>query len=908
MQKKLELAVSAFLFTVSAHAQTETTVQQEAQGAVASEQAYTFTESQLNEDDDMSQNVTIVSSSQNIYASQAGYTFSPARFRYRAFNQKYNEIYINGVPMNDMESGQFRYSLVGGLNQQTRGVENALPFEYNNFAVSAMGGSNNYNFRPSAMPTGSRLTLSGANRNYTIRAMYTYNSGLQPDGWAYSANLTYRWADMSTSYVDGTFYNSLSYFFGAEKKLNDRHSLSIVTWGNPTERAAQGAATDESYWLANSNYYNPYWGYQNGAKRNSRVINDFAPTLLATWDWTISDKTKLTTTLTGRYSMYKSTKLNYNGGENPAPDYWKNLPSSYYDVWNADDYWGRTQTGYNDFNYAVAYGKDSEANRQIDWDRLYFANQQGNATGRDAAYYMQARHNNNLNISLSSQFRHELSRTTTMNIGLQLAHNTGMHYLTMDDLLGAKVFHNINTYALGNYAASDPRVQYDMNNPDRVVKKGDRFGYDYNLLVRRANLWGAMRYNKGYLHSFIAGRIGGVTIQRDGKMRNGMAVDNSYGRSGTAMFLDGGAKAGLAYRIGRIGTISAGIGYEIKAPQAQAAFASPEINNDFISKIVKNAQGQDVLASNLVNEKILSGEVGYQFETSWLKANVGGYYSRLSDVTEWQNFFYDDIGSFSYVSMTGIKKEYYGVEWGLNFKINPAFSIKTIGTVSDALYTNNADVVYMNSTEGSYHSDIVYNKNMREGGTPLTALNLTLSYHAGGWFIDVMGNWYDRIYLYYSPSYRYETTLKNRQDSWANFYDANSTQPNKGTDPSKYIVKGEQVMYTAAQAASDPSVVENQLLPGVIDQSEGKGGFMLDLSIGRSIWLKKGSLSVNLMLSNVLNNTRLCTGGYEQSRSNYSVNSETGEVGSARVYKFDKNPKKYYAYGINGMLNIAYKF
>jgi hypothetical protein len=83
---------------------------------------------------------------------------------------------------------------------------------------------------------------------------------------------------------------------------------------------------------------------------------------------------------------------------------------------------------------------------------------------------------------------------------------------------------------------------------------------------------------------------------------------------------------------------------------------------------------------------------------------------------------------------------------------------------------------------------------------------------------------------------------------------------------------------------------------------------MLDLSIGKSIWLKKGSLSIILMITNVLNNTKLCTGGYEQGRMNFSVNSETGEVGSTRLYKFDKNPKKYYAYGINGMLNIAYKF
>ena len=77
---------------------------------------------------------------------------------------------------------------------------------------------------------------------------------------------------------------------------------------------------------------------------------------------------------------------------------------------------------------------------------------------------------------------------------------------------------------------------------------------------------------------------------------------------------------------------------------------------------------------------------------------------------------------------------------------------------------------------------------------------------------------------------------------------------------------------------------------------------MMDGSIGRSIYLKHGSLSINLMVTNILNNTHLVTGGYEQSRSDYT------STGNSRLYRFSKNPKKYYAYGTNGMLNIAYKF
>lgn len=97
MKKKLKLVVMALCVAPTAFAQVVETPQA-AQSGLQDEQAFTFTEAQLGEDDDMSQNVTIISSNNNVYASQVGYLFSPVRFRYRAFNQRYNEIYINGAP------------------------------------------------------------------------------------------------------------------------------------------------------------------------------------------------------------------------------------------------------------------------------------------------------------------------------------------------------------------------------------------------------------------------------------------------------------------------------------------------------------------------------------------------------------------------------------------------------------------------------------------------------------------------------------------------------------------------------------------------------------------------------------------------------------------------------------------
>ena len=871
MKKHLKLLVMVFCIASSASAQVnQKTSEPETTGSEQTDDAFTFTEAQLGEDDNVTQNITIVGSNNNVYASQVGFRFSAARFKFRGYNSKYNEIYINGNPANDAERGEFNYSFIGGLNNQTRTMESSLPFEDNNYAMSSLGGSNNYNFRPSAMATGTRMSLTGANRNYTLRGMYTYNSGVTSKGWAYSASLTYRWANMETANVEGTFYNALSYFFGVEKIINDKHSVSLVTWGNPTERAAQSASTDEMYWIANNNYYNPNWGYQDGKKRSARIVNSFTPSALLTWDFKINDDMKLVTSLLGKYSMYSSTRLNYNNATNPAPDYYSLMPSYYYDVWapfNGD----RSETALKNWQTAYDYLSASKANRQIDWDGLYYANKAANVQGADAMFYQQAYHDDQLAFSLSSTLTTRLSKNSQLNLGFSLSTNKGMHYQTMEDLLGAKYFHNINTYAIGEYDEKSDAVQYDLNNPNAEVKKGDRFGYDYNVFVNKASAWVGYAVDLKNTHLFLTGRVGGTSIQRDGKMRNGLAKDNSFGKGGTARFLDGGGKFGAHFTLGSGVAVMVGAGYEWKAPTARTAFIAPQINNDF--------------AKDLKVERNLSTEVGLAYTGPWLKANISGYYSRLQDVTEYSMYYDDAAHSFSYVSLTGINKEYYGVELGLNFKVTELFSIKALGTISEAKYINNADVSYMLSnaepvsqTEVStypknvlgslYHQDICVNKGMREGGTPLAAASIDLSYRYKFWYFDLIGNYFDKIYLYYSPITRYYYKLPDtNNDGIREYYNADG----------------------------DPVFPESQ--------AKGKGGFMLDASISKSFRLKKGQLRVNLMVSNILNNTKICTGGMEQNRRDYSEEGTT-----LRTYDFLNSPKKFYANGINGMLQFTYLF
>lgn len=847
MRKKLQFV--AVLLTAAPVCQAQQTDTDPLKAIKDDNTSFTLTESQLGEDDDMTQNVIMVSSNNNVYTSNVGYLFSPMRFKYRAYNSRYNDIYFNGVSVNNAENGQFNYSTIGGMNDATRGVETSSPFESNLFSMPGLGGSNNYDFRASHYAAGSKITLSGCNRNYLVRGMLTHATGLMKNGWAFMGTVGYRWG--KEGFAEGTFYNSLGYFLSAQKVFNDKHSLSITTWGNPSERSQQGASTDEAYWLANDRYYNPYWGYQNGKKRNSRVVNNYEPSVLLTWDYQINDQTRLTTSLLGKYAMYSSTKLNYNNAGNPAPDYWKNFPSYQYNVWDPTDA-ANTEAGlagwWDSYNTWTA----SKANRQINWDKLYFANAQLNTQGADAAYYIQAKHNDHLMVNLASTLNHDISKNSKLQAGLQLGTNKGMHYQTMEDLLGATYYHNINTYAIGTYPASDPRVQYDLNHPNAQVKEGDRFGYDYNLYVDNLKLWTQYSYDEGPTHSFIAGKIGGTQMWRKGNMRNGLAEFNSYGSSDKAYFLDGGFKAGSTINMGRGNSVNLGVGIEARAPQGTTAFVAPEINNDFVK--------------NLKCEFVTSFELGYALNTQWVRANLTGYYTQIRNANEWQNYYFDDENSFTYVSLSDVEKDYYGVELGLQFRLTSNLSLNLIGAMNEAKYISDTDVSYMLSNEGVNKEDYCHTKGMRESGTPLTTASVGLNYRIKGWYLNLNGNYYDRIYLSYSPCMRYHETLLR-----------SSSTDNAG----------------------------NVIVP---EQAKGNGGFMLDASIGKQFRVGRNQrLSVNLSVNNILNNTGLVSGGYEQSRSEYTT-TEDGAINSVRTYKFSKNPKKYYAQGFNGMLNINYRF
>lgn len=899
--KKIFFVASALAFAMHASAQVPV-------DSLATDNSdFTFTESQLDEDNDALQVVSSVTAKNDPYLQNVGYRFSAMRFKVRGYDNAYNTTYINGIQFSDAERGSFNYSMIGGLNDATRNKEGLDGFDYSGYGLMGIGGGQNINMRASQIAQGNKISLSACNRNYVGRAMYTHSTGVLNNGWAFAGSVGYRGAPMGWGNVEGTFYNSLAYYLAAEKIFNDNHSLSLVTFGSPTERAQQGASTEEAYWLANSHYYNPNWGYQNGKKRNSRIVNSFDPTVIATWDWKNDDASKaVTTNFAFDYNLYSTTALGWSGDAyDPRPDYYKNLPSGIFDVYdetkNNPTWLEANPFALEQWNTLVDYWQSDKANRQVNWDRMYFVNSQ--SKDGEALYYQERRHNNALNMSLASTYKQSLGQHNKIALGVDLRHTRGIHYTTMADLLGADHFTDVSKFAVNDYGPDSDEAQVDLLHPNRQVKEGDIFNNHYTIDVNKAKVWFNEQLTLSQFQSLLAGDLYVTTIERNGKMENGLYKNNSYGSSGVAKFGGGGMKASFAYipNINHRLALSATLRSE--APLARNVFVAPRVQNNFVN--------------NLTNEIIGAADLSYAFRFGIFSGKVSAYVTRFFNQVEQTAYYNDQQSTFTYLTMTGVDKKHYGVEAAFELQATQHLSFGLMDTISDAQYVTNplAQVNYegqrpaetaklnlcTNPVTGEKMPLQVIAKGMRVSGTPLAAASFSVKYNINYWFFEVDANYYARTFLSYSPYRRLNSTYQTAGKFYTSSYVDAEGNPDFGVSAAELEQNGGICFDQSGKVVGTYAAA----------QEEFKGGFMLDASIGKSLRLKKGkTMSINLNLTNLTNNTNLKTGGYEQNRDD-NYYTESGGVytkGEGKAYKFSKNPKYYYAFPFNFFLNIGLKF
>lgn len=673
--------------------------------------------------DNASQDVnSTVILSNDVYLNRVAYQLSPVRFRVRGYDNTYQQKYINGVSFNDQLRGVFNYSSIGALNDMTRNGDVVNYTRPSTFTYGSIGGSENINMRAGSYTPGTKATLSYTNRIYYLRGMVTYSTGLNSNGWAFTASVGGRYSHEGN--VDGTFYRNFSYALSAEKQWQGgKHSLSLVTYGSPVARGQHQASYKEVYDLLGNNLYNPNWGYQNGKRRNARVVKAFDPTAIASHIWKISDNVTLTTGLGFHYGRYGNTALNWYSGMDPRPDYYRQLPS----------YTNQAET-------ELLWRRDDRTYTQINWDNLYMQNYLNVTEGDGNAIYMvEERISDLYETSLNSTLNARLSNRMNLTAGVGLRSTISSQFKKVDDLLGAKYVLDIDKFAeQGAFAGTFEEKQNDLNRPGRKVFEGGVFGYNFNLNIYSADAWILSQYNSRKFDFYYGFKATYTEFQRDGKMKNGHYPLNSYGKGDKHTFTDVGVKGGLTYKINGRNFITANVSYGTEAPLPNIAYVSPRITDKTID--------------NLESGRVFSADVNYIFSMPSLTGRIGLYQTNFYDQMHRISYYDGTMRTFVNHVVNGMSRIHRGVEVGATYKLDNHWSFDLAGTVSEAYYNNNAMGI-INSENGVYDNlkETVYMKNVYVGGTPQIAGTFGVRYFIDYWFLGANINGFGRSYIEAAP-------------------------------------------------------------------------------------------------------------------------------------------------------------
>ena len=839
------------------------------------------------DDSGYSDHPTVLFGQNDVFNEIAGFNFSDIRFRVRGYSSESQDVYLAGVRMNDAITGYSPFSLWSGLNEATRTKNTVNGAEIADWGIGGYNGLTNIPVNALSVRRGWRGSVLTNSALYRLRLMMTYASGPQDNGWAYAFSASARLG--GNDWVQGQYYRSFGYYAAVEKSFGDEHRLGMVFMATPGNRGKQNSSTQEVYDLMGDNMYNSNWGYQNGKVRNSRLAITHEPIAILKYDYTPDQNFSASATALYRFGKNGATALDWYDAADPRPDYYRNLPSYY---WNDDE-------EYNRLNLSKSMWATDAWKSQIpeivhvDWDRMYNVNKLNIVEGqRRAKYAVEERRADQRDFNLAASFKWRPDRDIILTGGWNAKFNRTEHFKVLYDLLGGDYFLDVDSFADRDFSANPYMTQNDLgywmeHGEARKVHQGEKYGYDYLAQVRQTEAWFSARAEARGFEAAIGGRLGYTAFWREGLVRkglfpglnedgsafliNGQPVTSydgngkpltSFGKSAVQDFITGAVKGNLSYTIRGGHRFTFDAGYFSDAPTFNQTFLSPRTRNTVIPD-VKNVQ-------------TFTTDLNYQYSNNGYNVRLTGFYTYIMDQSDVMSFYDDSQHSFTNFAMTGMDEKHVGMELGVRVPTPiPDLNIEGVLSYGNYVYTSNPVMYQTIDNNASVVSDtygvkIPYWKShpTADGktvphyvpSTPQLASSLGLSWNHNYWFIDLAGQYFDRAYLDMNPLYRTDM----------------ATAGNDG------IVTIGEVEYMTAQEKFDPA-------------------FLLNASIGKSWYIQRTyQLGFSLNLKNLLNNRDVRTGGYENTRLVSNTKSKE------QYFRFD--PKYFYMSGFNYMLNIYFRF
>ena len=804
----------------------------------------TLSDDELNSDSSGADNISgLLSASMDIFQRTAAFEFSQSFFRMRGLNTDNGTVLMNGIEMNKVFDGRPQWSNWGGINDVLRSQELSVGLSPSSYNFGGLLGLTNINLRASNYRAGGRITYSSSNRSYTNRLMASYASGMLDGGWAYSFTLGRRWGD--EGFQDGTFYDANSFFVSVEKKINDKHSLNLVGFYTPNRSGKSSPNTQEVFDLKGTTY-NEYWGWHDGEKRNSRIRRIAEPVVMLNHYWDLSESSSLNTNVSYQFGELGNSRLDYAGGANPSPAYYQQLPSYFL----ADD---------DGPDYAGAYQSEQSFRNggQVDWNRIYDANLTNNINGDYAAYVLYEDRSDDQQFTVNTILESALSENLTLNAAVNYKRLKSHNFAEIVDMLGSNSgYLNIDSF---------DQVQFDLQNPNRVVGEGDNFRYNFNIDANVLSGFAQAQFKYNKVDFFLAGSYTATEYQREGLYQTETYADNSLGKGRKLSFGGVGAKGGFTYKFSGKHIFNVNAGYLTKAPSIRNTFTNSRENHAIVG---------DITGIDITEEKITSFDANYVFRSSTVKARLTGYYIQMQDANEISFYFADGISgvdegtAFVQEILQGIDKTHMGIEFGIEAQITPSIKLTGVASIGQFNYDNNPNLVLTSSdfVDGLNFGESNL-KDYRIAAGPQQAASIGFEYRDPNyWWFGTSANFFADTYVDVSPLTRTQ-----------NFFLDTDGLPFSDYEPD----------------------LARELL-----RQERFEDYMVINAIGGKSW-KIGDKYISLFVSlNNIFNQKFKSGGFEQGRSaNYrSLQEDTGNP--KRVF----GPKYWYGRGPTYFLNLNYRF
>lgn len=645
------------------------------------------------------------------YARLSDFNFSAVRYMRRGYALSLAPIFLDGFELTNNITSSTDYSLWSAL-RRAGAVETSL-FEnlgaVRNLTPSGLGKQFDANLYKNAPRN--RINLYMLNRG-ARGGGYGSSVGAMGRGWRYSATVWGRWG--RDPKVKGVFSEEYSFVVNLAKQFSERSTLSLLAVGSAYENGLRSYATQELFELADDNYYNPSWGRFEGKERNSRVAKRFQPLLILKYENKLSDKTTLTGALSYRFGKSKSSGLTWFDAENPYPDYYRKLPSYI-------------------TNFAVeqlvreGWARGDESYTQIDWQTMTKVN----SIGSEATYLLEDRVESVSELEGYITAQTELAKGLSLTLSARYRQESSDIYKEVKDLLNGGKFEDINPYWRREQGGD--MSQNNLLTKGRKVGRGERFGYDYQMVGQRYGVEALLSYRKRSIGALLGVKVGQSKVRRKGRYENGLhPEEGSLGRSPQKSFTTYELTAAAEYYVSPKHFLRVSARAAALPPKVGAIFLSPHFSN----KIIDNPKTSSIVG--------FEGEYGALFGR--LKTKLVGYYNQQTDESALYRYYDDVARRYSNMVVRGIDSRRWGFELSADYAISNRFNLAFILGAGQYLYSSDQEVELLNdATQKPYlQGGVAEMKNFRIGGTPELVTSAELSYSTFGWIASLtysfMGN------------------------------------------------------------------------------------------------------------------------------------------------------------------------